>query len=148
MTTFSTTVNIHAAPKRVWAVLTDVEHWHEWTASITSIERLDSGPLAVGSRARVRQPRLLTAIWQVTELKAGRAFTWATRSPGMYTTGRHDIEESGDGSRVTLSTHVSGLFGTLVAALTRDLIQRYVTLEAQGLKARSEGVTATMAAQS
>lgn len=148
MTTISITVNIHADPERVWAVLSNVERWHEWTASITSIERLDAGPLAVGSRARVRQPRLPTATWQVTELNAGRSFTWVTRSPGMLITGRHTVEASSDGSCVTLATHFSGVLGPLVARLTRDLNQRYVALEAQGLKARCEDVPSTLAAQS
>jgi hypothetical protein len=56
MTQFSITVEIPAPPDRVWAVMADIERWSDWTPTVTSIRRLDPGPLAVGSRARIRQP--------------------------------------------------------------------------------------------
>ena len=61
----------------------DLEHWPEWTASVTSVELLEPGPLAVGTRARVIQPKLKPAVWEVTQAKAGRGFTWVTRHPGL-----------------------------------------------------------------
>ena len=48
---------------------------------MTSVERLDDGPLHVGSRARVKQPGMMPLIWEVTELRDQEVFTWATRSP-------------------------------------------------------------------
>ena len=89
---------VAAPPDRVWAVIRDVEKWHEWTASITSIELLDGRPLAVGSRARVRQPKLPVAVWQVTEMEEGRSFRWETRGPGFVATGIHAVAPSGGGS--------------------------------------------------
>jgi uncharacterized membrane protein len=134
----STTVDIEAPPDRIWKTLRDLEHWSEWTSTITSIRRLDSGPFAVGSRAIVHQPKLLPARWQVTNVEEGCGFTWITAGPGLLVTARHYIEGTDSGSRVVLSLDFSGILGPLVARLTRGLNARYLALEAQGLKKHTE----------
>jgi uncharacterized membrane protein len=139
MTDFSITVDIQAPSQQVVAVLTDVERWPEWTPTVTSVHRIDGGRFAVGSRARVRQPKLVPAVWQVTELDERKGFTWVMRSPGVQVTARHDIEEYGLGSKVTLSLHFSGFLGPLAARYYRKLNERYLATEAKGLKERSEG---------
>ncbi len=138
MSSFSSTVTIHAAPKRVFAVLCEVERWPEWTATMTSVERLDGGPLAVGSQARVRQPKLRPAVWRVTELEENRSFAWVARAPGTQMKADHVIEAHGDTSRVLLSFHFSGLLAPLVSRLYGNLVRQYIDTEAQGLKRRSE----------
>jgi uncharacterized membrane protein len=135
---FVRTVSIQAPPARVWQVMSDVEAWPSWTASVTSVELLDDGPLRVGSRARIRQPRLPVATWQVTELVPGSWFTWVARGPGLRTTGRHEVGAAGDWSTATLTLDQQGLLGGFMGRLTRDLTERYLRLEADGLKRRSE----------
>src|SRR5262249_1194521 len=132
-------VDIDAPPERVWQVMIDVERWREWTASITSIEKLDPGSLAIGSRARVLQPRLRPAVWTVTQLEPGRNFTWTSGIPGVRVIGGHAVERAGQGSRVTLSVEFKGLFGWLVARAMSKLNDEYVAMEAAGLKRRCEG---------
>ncbi len=134
---FSITIDVEAPPEVVFAVLSDVERWPEWTPSVTRIERLDDGPLAVGSRARVRQPKLLPAVWEVTELSEGQGFTWVTRSPGVLVAARHRVEPAPGGARATLSVEFSGILAALVARLTRGLNERYLALEAEGLRRKS-----------
>jgi uncharacterized membrane protein len=133
------TIEIDAPPERVWQVMVDVERWREWTASITSIERLDTGPFAVGSRARVLQPKLRPAVWTVTQLEPGRNFTWTSGIPGVRVIGGHAVERAGQGSRAVLSVEFKGLFGGLVARVMRKLNDEYVGMEAAGLKRRCEG---------
>src|SRR5271163_4274681 len=111
MTLFSATTDIDAPAEHVWSVLLDIERWPDWNPTITSLQRLDTGPFTVGNRARIRQPKLRPAVWRVTELDNAntRSFTWITRSPGVQVTGGHRVETTGDGSRVTLSIEFSGL---------------------------------------
>jgi hypothetical protein len=135
---FAITVDIDATPGRVWAVMRDIARWHEWTASVRSIERLDDGPLAVGSRVRIRQPKVLPAIWTVTALEEGRGFTWVTRSPGIMATAGHRLESTTRGTIATLSVHFGGPLGAVAGWLLRGLNNRYLALEAAGLKRRSE----------
>jgi carbon monoxide dehydrogenase subunit G len=139
MTDFSIEVEIQAPPALVWEIMRDVERWPEWTPTVTSIRLLDPGPLTVGTRAIVRQPKLAPARWRVTELdETGRNFTWVTRGPGLRVIAQHSVEARGDGSHATLSVRFSGVLGGLFAYLTRGLNDRYLALEAKGLKQGSE----------
>jgi len=119
------------------AVLCDVERWPQWTSTTTSVLRMDSGPFAVGSKARVLQPKLRPAIWTVTELDE-KSFTWATRQPGVQITAGHMVETEGDRCRVTLSIEYSGLLSAVAARLYGGLTQQYIETEARGLRDRCE----------
>jgi len=134
---FSVAVNIDAPPEKVFAVLCDVERWPEWTPTMTRVQRLDQGPFAVGSSARIRQPKLRPAVWKVTEL-AAQNFTWVTSAPGLRMKAGHAVERLGLGSRVELSFQISGLMGPVVSRLYGGLIEQYVTTESLKLKQRSE----------
>lgn len=138
---FRISVDIDAPPARVWSVMSDVERWCDWTASITSIKRRDAGPLAVGSSAWVRQPKLPPALWKVTVLESDRGFNWVSRGPGVLVTGGHWIEPTARGSRVTLSVGFRGLFAGPFATLTGPTTNRYLGLEAAGLKRRCESLS-------
>jgi uncharacterized membrane protein len=133
---FVTTRHIGAPTEPVWKVLFDVAHWPEWTPTIAEVERLDDGPFQVGSRARVRQPKLPRALWEVTEVVDGRNFTWEATGPGMRTIARHEVVPDAHGSKVTLSIEQTGPMGAVAAVIWRRLTQRYIELEAESLDKR------------
>ena len=138
MRRFSITTEIAAPPERVWQVMSDVDRWHEWTPSITSIRRLAGAPLAVGTRAVVRQPGFPPAIWKVAAVEPGRSFTWVSVAPALRVVGAHSVEPTAHGSRATLSLELGGVLGGVFGRLTRAITERYIAMEARGLKARSE----------
>ncbi|MGY1832022.1 SRPBCC family protein [Geodermatophilus sp. SYSU D01180] len=112
----------------------------EWMPTITSVRRLDDGPLAMGSRVRVAHPRIPPAEYVVAELEPSRSFTWVATGPGVRTTARHLHKEPGTGgTRVTLAVEQAGPVGVVVGRFYRRLTDRYLTAEAGGIKARSEG---------
>ena len=134
---FSIEVGIDAPPDRVWAVMSDIEKWHEWTPSVRSITRRERGQIRPGHRAWVRQPKFPPALWTVTDV-GDRSFTWMSRAPGMVVTATHSVTPIGARSRATLSLNFAGLFGPFFGRLTRDINNRYLAMEAAGLKRRSE----------
>ena len=139
MKDFRIAVEIHAPPGRVWPVLHDVARWPEWTPTVTSVHRLDPGPLAVGSRTRLVQPKLEPAVWKVTELdELAHNFTWAVRGIGISVTARHQVEWFKNGTCATLSLKYSGLIGRIMARQLRDLNWDYLAAEAEGLKRHCE----------
>jgi uncharacterized membrane protein len=132
------TVTIAAPPERVWAMIVEVERWPERIPTVDAVERLDAGPLAVGSRTRLQQPRLPTAVWTVTELSDGSSYTWESRSPGVLVTASHLVEPDLDGSKLTLGVNVSGPMSGIGWLMTRSLTKQYVETEAASIKKAAE----------
>ena len=139
MSDFRYAIEIRVSPARVWPVLVDVERWPEWTTSVTKVQRMEIGPLTLGSRIRIWQPKLMSAVWCVTSLDSQRRiFTWATRTLGVKITARHQVEAVGAHCRVILSMHYSGLPGALLARMMREVTWDYMAREGNGLRARCE----------
>jgi uncharacterized membrane protein len=133
--TVQASVKIDASVEHVWSQLIDVEGWPNSTASITSVQRLDDGPLRPGSRARIKQPKLPGMVWTVTDLQRLRSFTWEAVSPGVTTIGIHSITPNpSSGVTLTLAIQRRGLLAPMVDALTDGLTRKYVTMEANGMK--------------
>ena len=131
-------VEIDATPTLVWEVFSDVERWPDWTASVTTLKALDEPGLAVGKRFEIKQPRLPKLVWEVTELVEGASWTWEQRSPGGRTIASHEVIPKGERTLVRQRLDQQGPVGGLVGRLMRRTTKRYLELEAQGLKARSE----------
>ena len=129
-----------AAPvARTWDVVAQVERWPELTPSMTSVRLLAGEPLALGSKVRIKQPRLLPAVWTVTEFEEWRSFAWVSKSVGITTVARHRLDPAGDNAcLLTLSLDASGPLVRLFGPMVRRLSGRYVAMEANGLKRAAE----------
>lgn len=138
---FESSVRIAATPERVWDIFFAVEHWPEWTESISSVERLEPGPLKIGSRTKIKQPKFPVALWEVTELVDGEFFEWVATGPGVRTTAGHRVMADGDGA-IAISTVVqAGPVGRLIGLVSKKLSNRYLAMEGAGLKVRAESGT-------
>jgi hypothetical protein len=124
---FRYTVEVFALPGCVWELLVDVERWPEWTPTVTRVQRMEESPLAIGSRTKIWQPKLMPVVWQVTALdEIAGVFTWATRKPGIQVTATHRVQPMPNGSNVTLSLDYTGFLGPLMAWQFKDLNWDYV----------------------
>ena len=130
-------VEISVGTATVWGVFAAVERWSEWTASVEQIVALDGPGIEVGKRFEIKQPRLPTLVWQVTEVDPGVSWTWRQVSLGAIALARHEVLAQGD-SRSLVSQRIEhrGPIGTLTGVVLLPLTRRYLRLEAQGLKAR------------
>ncbi len=132
---FETSVAINAPADLIWTTMIDVESWPQSTASITSAVRLDAGPFQLGSRARIKQPKVPRMVWTVTEFEPLRQFTWTVNSAGVTTIARHILTPGpAQSTTVTLSIDRVGMLAAVVDLLTAGLTKRYIAMEAEGLK--------------
>jgi uncharacterized membrane protein len=132
-------IEIGAPAELVWQIFSDVERWPEWTSSVTTLVGLDGSVLAIGRRFRIKQPGMSKLVWQVTEIEPGASWTWVQRSPGVRVSARHDISaQPGGRTLVRQQLDQRGVLGAPVGRLMAKKTKRFLELEAQGLKARSE----------
>ena len=134
-------VEIDAPASVVWDVYADVERWPDWTASVDRVRPLDGPGIAVGKRFEIKQPRMPSLVWEVTEVEPGTSWTWRQRSPGGTTFASHEVvPQPGDRTLVRQRIDQRGPIGIAVGVLMLRLTKRYLALESQGLKASSERV--------
>ncbi|GAA4206179.1 SRPBCC family protein [Actinocatenispora rupis] len=130
-----TQIGIAAPAERIWRVWTDVEHWSDWTPSVTWVRRLDTGEFGVGSRAAVKQPSMRPMVWEVTESTPGESFVWTARTAGTTLVAGHRLSPGPDGTTTaTLSMNHTGLLAPALGVLVGGRIKRYLALEADGIR--------------
>jgi uncharacterized membrane protein len=134
-------IEIDAPAELVWQVFSDVERWPEWTASVTSLVGRDGTNLDVGKRFSIKQPGMSKLTWKVTDIDPGLSWTWVQRSPGAAVTARHHVIAQSDGrTLVRQELEQRGVVGALVGRMMLTKTKRFLELEAQGLKTRSEQI--------
>lgn len=116
----------------MWRLLCDVERWPEVLPTITSVEAMQTaGPPAVGSRYRVRQPGLATAVYEITKWHPDAGFVWAARAVGLVTTARHAISEVETGSQLELEIEWSGPLSPIIGYFYGSKALQMIETEAE-----------------
>jgi uncharacterized membrane protein len=136
---FEQSIDIDAPQQRVWDVLTDLEAWPRRVETVDTVALLTPPPLATGSRVRLTQPKLPEGTWEVTVWDVPSVFEWRQQSGGVTTVAGHRVAALGDGrSRLTLTLEMRGLLVPVFGRMYRDLTNRYMATEAQGMKRAAE----------
>jgi uncharacterized membrane protein len=136
---FEQSIDIDARQQRVWDVLGDLEAWPQRIETVDVVELLAPAPVGEGSRVRLKQPKLPAGIWEVTVWDAPSYFEFRQQSGGVTNVAGHRVEALEEGrSRLTLTLEMRGLLVPVVALFWQGLTNRYMTLEAQGMKRAAE----------
>jgi uncharacterized membrane protein len=136
---FEESIDIDAQQERVWEVLSDLEAWPRRIETVDVVELLTPAPMSKGSRVRLKQPKLPEGTWDITVWDAPSYFEWRQKSGGITSVAGHRVETLEEGrSRLTLSLEMRGLLIPVVSLFYRDLTNRYMTVEAQGMKRAAE----------
>ena len=138
---FEKSIEIAASQQRVWNVLSDINAWPQRIETVDSVEVLTPGPLGEGSRVRLRQPKLPEGTWEVTVWDEPSYFEWVLQSTGVSNVAGHRVEAlADDRSRLTLTLDMGGFFIAIFGRFYKDLTNRYMTLEAEGMQRAAETV--------
>jgi uncharacterized membrane protein len=130
--------DIAASVDRVWQLTIDIERWPTLTPTVTSVERLDDGPLHVGSAARVVQPRQRPTVWTVTTFDEGKVFEWKAKMLSVTMTGTHRLEATADGCHNTLMIGLSGFGSSVLGRMVGRQIKTAIDTENDGFKKAAE----------
>src|ERR671916_299165 len=136
---FEKSIDVNAPQQRVWDVLSDLEAWPRRIDTVETVERLTPAPLAKGSRVRLKQPRLPEGVWEVTVWDAPSYFEWIQKTGGVTSVAGHRVDALGDGrARLTLTLDMRGFLIPVIALFYKGLTNRYMNLEADGMKRAAE----------
>jgi len=135
---FEKSIEIDASQQRVWDVLSDLEAWPQRIETVDTVELLTPAPITKGSRVRLKQPKLPEGTWDITAWDAPSYFEWTQKTSGITSVAGHRVEALGEGrARLTLTLDMRG-FLIPVARFYKGLTNRYLNIEAEGMKRAAE----------
>jgi uncharacterized membrane protein len=133
------TIEIDAPQQRVWDVLSDLEAWPSRIETVDAVELLTPAPITKGSRVRLKQPKLPEGTWDITVWDAPSYFEWTQKTGGVTSVAGHFVDAMGEGrARLTLTLDFRGFLIPVIALFYRGLTNRYMNLEAEGMKRAAE----------
>lgn len=140
-------VDIDSCPDHVWAVLTDVTRWPQWTGAVREAVLVGGGVVSAGSTVRLRAPRLPERTWRVAECPrrgsaSRRTFTLHGEGVGgravlrfLLVAGEPDASRPGrePTTRLVVEHERSGWVGGPVARLTASTVRGHLRTLADDL---------------
>ncbi len=113
MWTFEHAETTSGTPHQVWALYAEPATWPRWDHEIAAVTV--EGPVAVGTRGRLKPVTGPAASFTFTEVTPGVGFTDVSRLPLARLTLAHHIEATASGSRFTHHVTITGPLAPLFA---------------------------------
>lgn len=122
MKSFQTEIKINASPEKVWDILTNIPHWHQWNTTVDKIEGSVSpgGKVTVHAKAIPERPFRLT----VSDLVPNESMVWSGGMPLGLFTGKRTFTITSSEKNVTnffMSENFTGLLAPLITRSIPDL---------------------------
>lgn len=114
MITFSNTIEIRRPRAEVFDYLADLEHTPAWNWAIDRTERLDAGPVAVGSRYRQTRhtPAPAVEYLTITDMSPPRRLTVEGELGPFRATLHYQLEQAAEATLVRNDVELRGRGGT------------------------------------
>jgi hypothetical protein len=92
------------------------------------------------SRGGIVQSVVYQPEWAVTDMDAAHRFVWETRTDGVRIIASHAIQPAADDVVLDNGFDMTGWLTALVAPRVRARVHRFVEMEIEGRKPRSESI--------
>jgi carbon monoxide dehydrogenase subunit G len=118
-------VRTEAAPAEVWSLLAEPARWHEWSPYVRGAERLGEPQVEAGAKGKVVLLGGVRLDAEILAVVPGRSWTWQVGGLRV----RHEVEASGEGTRLSMTPEGDGPFwgpAALIYRLPTALIERNV----------------------
>jgi len=136
---FEKSIEIDAPQQRVWDVLSALEAWPSRIETVDAVELLTPAPITKGSRVRLKQPKLPEGTWDITVWDAPSYFEWTQKTGGVTSVAGHRVDAMGeDRAHLTLTLDMRGFLIPVFGRFYKGLTNRYMNLEAEGMKRAAE----------
>jgi carbon monoxide dehydrogenase subunit G len=138
MATYRTTIVVPVAPAAAFDYLADVTNTKAWDPSIVEAERVDDGPVRVGSRFRLVVGvfgRRIELTYEIEQLESPSRLVFAAANKSVASRDTITVDRAPEGARVTYEADLR-LKGAL-RLLDRGLQLQFTTMSdraAAGLK--------------
>ena len=114
-------INVNAAPEKLWALLTNAEEFPKWNSMVQSIE----GTIALGETIKLKAPYApgRTFKLKVREFAPNKAMLWQDGAAPMFMGSRHyALEPRSNGTTdFTMAETYSGLMLPMIVGSLPDL---------------------------
>ncbi len=103
----SASVELNAPVNTIWQLVSTINDWEKWNATIQSAERLTAGGWTPGFRFRQTSERWLS-IYTITEVDLGRSASWTGSKAGLTRRMSVELRPLEGGTEVELRQTASG----------------------------------------
>ncbi len=112
-----------AKPDAVWERYTDVDNWSEWSTKGVEHSTLE-GEFEVGSKGESKAPHLPKGEFELIEVEPERKFASKATMPGATLLFEHELEPSGEGTRITHRATLDGPLAFVWQPVVGRIIER------------------------